>query len=308
MKLAIDRYVETGEPIILPLTHGTWAGRRVAIFLETCGDPTCGCAKIDFYCRPFSGEQVPTDDHPALIFALDVWDRCVADPEAGELSREARSLGKAVMCELEEQDWQNLFDYLTLVKRDVLKTVDVSALEVEFPPEIMDGDDCEVGYNEIFPYAELSSFGLGDCTWTVEDQYCVDPDCDCAEVRLTFVGQPRGADVKKLAANDSMPEVVYDYRGGKVGNVDSEPQAGQPAIEELLQAAKAGNPAFDREVETRHVLVRKLFMKALHRTDVAAVPLRREEAKIGRNDPCPCGSGEKYKKCCGMQDEDGKLQ
>jgi SEC-C motif len=23
------------------------------------------------------------------------------------------------------------------------------------------------------------------------------------------------------------------------------------------------------------------------------------EAKIGRNDPCPCGSGKKYKKCCG---------
>lgn len=22
------------------------------------------------------------------------------------------------------------------------------------------------------------------------------------------------------------------------------------------------------------------------------------EAKIGRNDPCPCGSGKKYKKCC----------
>lgn len=25
----------------------------------------------------------------------------------------------------------------------------------------------------------------------------------------------------------------------------------------------------------------------------------REGAKIGRNDPCPCGSGKKYKKCCG---------
>lgn len=24
-----------------------------------------------------------------------------------------------------------------------------------------------------------------------------------------------------------------------------------------------------------------------------------KEAKIGRNDPCPCGSGKKYKKCCG---------
>jgi len=25
----------------------------------------------------------------------------------------------------------------------------------------------------------------------------------------------------------------------------------------------------------------------------------RSEPKIGRNDPCPCGSGKKYKKCCG---------
>ncbi|HER43390.1 MAG TPA: hypothetical protein ENO08_02915 [Candidatus Eisenbacteria bacterium] len=29
-------------------------------------------------------------------------------------------------------------------------------------------------------------------------------------------------------------------------------------------------------------------------------PLQREEPKVGRNDPCPCGSGKKYKKCCGQ--------
>jgi preprotein translocase subunit SecA len=28
-------------------------------------------------------------------------------------------------------------------------------------------------------------------------------------------------------------------------------------------------------------------------------PVRRNETKVGRNDPCPCGSGKKYKKCCG---------
>ncbi len=28
-------------------------------------------------------------------------------------------------------------------------------------------------------------------------------------------------------------------------------------------------------------------------------PFRRDCPKIGRNDPCPCGSGKKYKKCCG---------
>ena len=31
-------------------------------------------------------------------------------------------------------------------------------------------------------------------------------------------------------------------------------------------------------------------------------PVRKTEAqKIGRNDPCPCGSGKKYKKCCGAE-------
>jgi preprotein translocase subunit SecA len=27
--------------------------------------------------------------------------------------------------------------------------------------------------------------------------------------------------------------------------------------------------------------------------------VRRSAPKVGRNDPCPCGSGKKYKKCCG---------
>ena len=28
-------------------------------------------------------------------------------------------------------------------------------------------------------------------------------------------------------------------------------------------------------------------------------PVSRATPKIGRNDPCPCGSGKKYKNCCG---------
>ena len=28
-------------------------------------------------------------------------------------------------------------------------------------------------------------------------------------------------------------------------------------------------------------------------------PVKRAGVKVGRNDPCPCGSGKKYKKCCG---------
>ncbi len=30
-------------------------------------------------------------------------------------------------------------------------------------------------------------------------------------------------------------------------------------------------------------------------------PVKRPGSRIGRNDPCPCGSGKKYKKCCGRE-------
>jgi SEC-C motif-containing protein len=39
------------------------------------------------------------------------------------------------------------------------------------------------------------------------------------------------------------------------------------------------------------------FTKAL---EDAVETIRRTEPKVGRNDPCPCGSGKKYKKCHGV--------
>ncbi|MEW8683176.1 MAG: YchJ family metal-binding protein, partial [Candidatus Thiodiazotropha endolucinida] len=33
---------------------------------------------------------------------------------------------------------------------------------------------------------------------------------------------------------------------------------------------------------------------------VAPKTEKRHQPKVGRNDPCPCGSGKKYKKCCGV--------
>ena len=33
--------------------------------------------------------------------------------------------------------------------------------------------------------------------------------------------------------------------------------------------------------------------------DAAVHTVRRDAAKVGRNEPCPCGSGKKYKKCHG---------
>ena len=49
-----------------------------------------------------------------------------------------------------------------------------------------------------------------------------------------------------------------------------------------------------KQSRIRHIKVRG----ATRPTKVKAEPIV-AEVKIGRNDPCPCGSGRKYKLCCG---------
>jgi len=57
-----------------------------------------------------------------------------------------------------------------------------------------------------------------------------------------------------------------------------------------LQVAK------EKEEETPR---RRARVLNTNRDEDGAIPQRRVDKKVGRNDPCPCGSGKKYKKCCG---------
>ena len=52
--------------------------------------------------------------------------------------------------------------------------------------------------------------------------------------------------------------------------------------------------------EVRRIQVaRELPQGAPAAGDKPSRTVRRQGKKIGPNDPCPCGSGKKYKKCCG---------
>ena len=53
-----------------------------------------------------------------------------------------------------------------------------------------------------------------------------------------------------------------------------------------------------REQNAIALSVRALHKYWLDRRDLQAAPIRRSSPKVGRNDPCPCGSGKKYKHCC----------
>ena len=57
-----------------------------------------------------------------------------------------------------------------------------------------------------------------------------------------------------------------------------------------------------REEQVEQMQPKEQKMTFLHggdESEVAHEPARRDDSKVGRNDPCPCGSGLKYKKCHG---------
>ncbi len=74
---------------------------------------------------------------------------------------------------------------------------------------------------------------------------------------------------------------------------------GADEIEEA-ELAEVDNPVkahkLALEIELNLPLVYRFW---LPRRKAAVPTLKREEPKVGRNDDCPCGSGKKYKKCCG---------
>jgi uncharacterized protein len=65
--------------------------------------------------------------------------------------------------------------------------------------------------------------------------------------------------------------------------------------------------ADDEREEVLHAMfdgvqdVYDFFREQRERSLAPAEPIRRDPAKVGRNDPCVCGSGRKYKNCCGAQ-------
>ena len=56
----------------------------------------------------------------------------------------------------------------------------------------------------------------------------------------------------------------------------------------------------------REKVAKETGTAAATQTSVKKAPVRNKEKKVGPNDPCPCGSGKKYKKCCMQKDKMGE--
>ena len=58
-----------------------------------------------------------------------------------------------------------------------------------------------------------------------------------------------------------------------------------------------------QETVQRKKVAKETGTAAASQTQIKKVPVRNKDKKVGPNDPCPCGSGKKYKKCCMQKDK-----
>ncbi|MBN2130944.1 MAG: SEC-C domain-containing protein [Sedimentisphaerales bacterium] len=109
-----------------------------------------------------------------------------------------------------------------------------------------------------------------------------------------------------LADTDALAATVHGW-SEEIVTAGMNPESWGFAKRLVIQAEQAGVDVTDsRAVEAYVAQQQEAFTAGRASTDVSEpagyrppVPIVEHSPKIGRNDPCPCGSGKKYKKCCG---------
>jgi hypothetical protein len=137
-----------------------------------------------------------------------------------------------------------------------------------------------VFWHEVEPSLRRDTYTCGAHVYEALELYCVEPECDSSWAIVDFAPvAPRGAPSPGCVEFDGEDETIRP---------DHERHRGR--LDELWAAYCARHRHYRERFAHRSVL-----MHALAGRIVAAPP----RPKVGRNDPCPCGSGKKHKKCCG---------
>jgi len=153
-----------------------------------------------------------------------------------------------------------------------------------------------IPHGGVFPGTALDDFEWNGRDWGIDDLHCVDRHCDCTDVRIVFAGTPPTEDGEPGDADAEL------FAGALVIELPSlAPYAiqivnGWLASTEELKALWTDYCAGHPELGAR-LAARRARMKTVR--PPARKPLLPREITPSRNGPCPCGSGRKYKNCCG---------
>ena len=283
MKLSIPQSADSVGELLLESTP--FSGRRFRVETSVCQNPTCRCDFVTLRCIP---DPRGPSDPAAIVLEMDLRKRAAANIK--DLDAAALALAEAIGSEMSEEDWALLREIYATAKQRATEQADIENLDVRFPADVMGREAAMAGYYEIFPHAKPIEVSVGSDTWIVDDQYCVKPSCSCREVVLSFIQVPSPGSTD--APTEPTIVVRYGYESGHMETLLGADNT-HPSRAMFFDALKAGNAGLDSLLATRQSTMRRLYKRAVGLKTVQA------PAKPGRNDFCPCGSGKKYKKCCG---------
>ena len=278
----------------LQLHNGPHAGIAFAAKLSACPSPICPCTDVTFSCAPLA--PVLASAFPPFTFVLDIEERCVKQHDESDLSPQAFSLASGLVAEMNGQDWKDLDRYFYTYKEKQTETVDPKTLDVHFPPETLIDPSMMVGYKDILPFAKSFAFTVGTAHWLVDELYCVNPQCTCRDVTFDFLRIDLPPEGNAHVAQQLT--ATYDSRRSTF-KPQTAPWPDKPTLKTLTQSLRKAHPNLAAEIRKRRTTLRTLYRKAQRREHGDTPAPTGPATKTGPNEPCPCGSGKKHKKCCG---------
>jgi hypothetical protein len=268
--------------IHIEIGEGEFAGKVLkSNDLQPCMDLTCSCGNIYFA------------DDAEQIYALDVaTNHLLKYTETEALDSSKDNYLKALEDEISGEQWGELNAFFKDLKGMASEVADADKIEANFTnyKKVLQESQM-VSYFEILPWSFDFNIVVDGTTYWISDFYCVQPSCSCTSVLLLF---------SFSYEQEPSLELWYDYRNHEVsmGQLDDKTMPVTKIIREIryTQADK-----FRQTLSSRHKRMTIFFNNFLKRNNISPTlksPITGADT-IGRNDLCSCGSGKKYKKCCG---------
>jgi hypothetical protein len=145
-----------------------------------------------------------------------------------------------------------------------------------------------IGWQRSQPQLRDDSFLVDGRSFVADELYCLAPGCDCDQAVVDFIELLSGDDVEPIGG------IRVRVTDAHVLHPDVEP--GNELLVERLWSAYQ-----QRHRGLAHLVRHQRFLLDARRADRAARASPRK-ARAARNEPCPCGSGQKYKRCCMERD------